>query len=108
MKLSVIILTYNEEKHIAACIHSAQWADEIIVFDSFSTDRTVQIAREGGAQVIQHVFVNYSQQREAALQATDAEWVLFWTRMNAPRQLGRRNPRGDCKSVRGWLLDSPP
>lgn len=77
MKLIAIILTRNEEKHIAACIHSVKWADAVLVFDSFSTDRTLEIARECGAQVIQHAFVNYSEQREAALQATDAEWVLF-------------------------------
>ena len=75
--LSAIILTYNEEKHLPDCLASVAWVDEVIVFDSFSADRTVEIARAAGARVAQRRFDNYAGQRDAALQATGAEWVLF-------------------------------
>jgi hypothetical protein len=47
------------------------------VFDSFSTDATCEIAREAGAEVMQHPFENYAQQRNAALDAVEADWVFF-------------------------------
>lgn len=72
-----IILTKNEEAHIADCIESLRWADAILVFDCYSEDRTVEIAREQGAQVIQRPFRGYGSQRNAALDAVDAEWVFF-------------------------------
>lgn len=79
MRLAAIVLTYNEAQHIVACIDSLRFADTIIVFDSFSTDDTVQLAQNAGAQVIQHAFANYASQREAALEAVRgaADWVLF-------------------------------
>ena len=76
-KLSVIILTKNEEKNIADCIASVQWADEVVVFDSFSQDRTVEIAQGLEATVLQHWFENFAQQRNAALDAVDSDWVFF-------------------------------
>jgi (heptosyl)LPS beta-1,4-glucosyltransferase len=79
MKLVGIILTYNEAAHVVACIQSLRFADQIIVFDSLSTDDTVQLAQANGAQVIQRRFDNYAGQRNAALDAVEgsAEWVLF-------------------------------
>ncbi|MCC7448358.1 MAG: glycosyltransferase family 2 protein [Anaerolineae bacterium] len=77
MTLIAIILTHNEAHNIAACMDSLRWADSILVFDSFSTDDTVKIAEEAGAQVIQHAFTNYSVQRDAALNAVTDEWVYF-------------------------------
>lgn len=77
MTLTAIILTYNEEAHIAACLESLRWADRSIVFDSFSQDRTTALARAAGAEVIQSRFENYAQQRNAALAAVTAGWVFF-------------------------------
>ena len=76
-KLTVIILTKNEERNIADCLASVQWADEVVVFDAFSQDRTVEMAREAGATVFQHPFQNFAQQRNAALDAVDSDWVFF-------------------------------
>jgi (heptosyl)LPS beta-1,4-glucosyltransferase len=76
-QLAAVILTLNEEQHICDCIDSVQWADEVVVFDSFSTDRTVELAKQMSARVVQHRFENYGTQRDAALRAVDAEWVLF-------------------------------
>ena len=76
-RLTVVILTRNEEHNIAACIESVRWADEVVVFDSFSQDRTVDIAQELGARVIQHPFRNYADQRNTALEAVESQWVFF-------------------------------
>lgn len=76
-KIVAIILTRNEAAHITACIESLRWTDRIVVYDSFSTDDTVQQAIAAGAEVIAHPFKNYSEQRESALQAVGEEWVLF-------------------------------
>jgi (heptosyl)LPS beta-1,4-glucosyltransferase len=75
--LAAVILTINEERHITACIESVAWADEVIVFDSYSDDRTVEIARQMGVTVMQHPFHDFGQQRNAALDAIEAEWILF-------------------------------
>ncbi len=76
-QLTAIILTLNEAAHIQACIESLRWADQIVVFDSFSQDETVPLAQAAGAQVQQSVFVNYAQQRNAALAAVQSDWVFF-------------------------------
>ena len=77
--LTAIVLTYNEAEQIQTCIETLRFADRILVFDSFSSDDTVRIARQSGAEVIQHTFVNYADQRNAALSAVEGqtEWVLF-------------------------------
>lgn len=65
--LSVIILTYNEKLNIEACLQSvADWAGEIFIVDSGSTDRTLEIARRYTAGIVSHPFENYSQQRNWA------------------------------------------
>lgn len=77
-RLTAIILTLDEQRHIAACIQSLAWADEVLVFDSFSTDQTLTIARQHKVRILQHRFENYAQQRNAALSAAgDARWVFF-------------------------------
>lgn len=75
--LSAVILTLNEEKHIEDCIDSLRWADQIIVFDSFSQDKTVPLAEAAGATVFQSRFENYAQQRNAALTQIQTDWVFF-------------------------------
>lgn len=76
---SIYILTYNEEIDIAACIESAMLSDDIIVVDSFSSDRTIEIARRYPVQVIQHKFESHGKQRTWMLQSipTKYEWVYI-------------------------------
>ena len=63
--LSVVIITYNEEKNIGRCIDSVkEVADEIVVLDSFSTDNTVKIAESKGAQVYHQKFLGYIAQKK--------------------------------------------
>ncbi|MGA7884118.1 MAG: glycosyltransferase family 2 protein [Acidobacteriaceae bacterium] len=66
--ISVLILTKNEEQDLPGCLDSVAWSDDIHVFDSFSTDRTVEIARARGAHVNQRVFDGYASQLNVALQ----------------------------------------
>jgi glycosyltransferase involved in cell wall biosynthesis len=75
--LTAIVLTHNEEQHLPDCLASLAWATDVVVFDSFSTDRTVELARAAGARVEQRVFDNYAAQRDAALKTAHSEWVLF-------------------------------
>lgn len=77
--ISVLILTLNEEKHIERCVRSLlPFATEIHIIDSFSTDRTVEIAKSLGARVLQNKFVNYAQQFQWGLDnaALAGEWVM--------------------------------
>jgi glycosyltransferase involved in cell wall biosynthesis len=66
--ISVLILTLNEEANLPACLESVKWSDDIIVFDSFSTDRTVEIAQAAGARVVQRACDNERDHRRASLQ----------------------------------------
>jgi glycosyltransferase involved in cell wall biosynthesis len=77
--VSVLILTLNEESNLADCIDSCTWSDDIVVFDSMSEDRTLEIARAKGARVVQRRFDNYAAQRNAALATVQYKhgWVLM-------------------------------
>ncbi|HSH05670.1 MAG TPA: glycosyltransferase family 2 protein [Anaerolineae bacterium] len=75
--ITAVVLTLNEEEHIGDCLASLGWADKRLVFDSFSQDKTVSLAEAAGAQVVQHPFENYAQQRNAALAAVETDWVFF-------------------------------
>lgn len=76
---SIYILTYNEEIDIAACIESALLSDDIIVVDSYSSDRTVEIARRYPVRVMQHRFESHGRQRSWMLKEipTKYEWVYI-------------------------------
>lgn len=79
MSLAVIILTFNEEHHIARALASvAGVASEVFVVDSFSTDRTVELARAHGATVLEHPFINYAKQFQWALDNApiSADWIM--------------------------------
>lgn len=75
-KLSAIIITKNEAENIRACIESVNWADEIIVVDSGSTDATVEICRELGALVHLHDWPGFGMQKNRALSYAHHDWVL--------------------------------
>lgn len=76
-KLSVIITTYNEIDHIRPVIENIQWADEIIVVDSFSTDGTTEVATEMGATVYQRAYSGPADQKNWAIQQVSYDWVLL-------------------------------
>ncbi len=77
--VSVLIPTLDEELNLPACLDSVAWADQVFVVDSFSSDRTVAIARERGAEVVQHRFESYARQKNWALETLPFrhDWVLI-------------------------------
>ena len=76
-KVSAVVLAKNEEEMLPACLERLTWADEMLVVDSFSTDRTVELARTAGARVLQHPFVDFSSQFNWAIENAANEWVLL-------------------------------
>jgi glycosyltransferase involved in cell wall biosynthesis len=75
-KLSVAIITLNEEENLPRTLASVQFADEILVIDSGSTDRTLEIAREYGAKVIFEPWKGFAQQKNSAIEQCSGEWIL--------------------------------
>lgn len=73
-----MIFTLNEETHLRACLGSLGWCDDVIVVDSFSTDRTEAVARQLGARFFQNAFGGFGTQRNWALEHTAPkhEWIL--------------------------------
>ena len=77
VELAAVVLTKNAARHIVDCIETLRFADRIVVSDSYSTDGTAKLAQSAGAEVIQRPFDNFAGQRNAALEAVDAEWIFF-------------------------------
>ena len=76
-QLSVVIITYNEEEKILRCIDSIRdLAQEILVVDSFSTDRTVEICKSAGCRVISRQFEGYGQQKQYGVEQAGNNWIL--------------------------------
>ncbi len=74
--LSVVIISKNEEEMMSECLESVSWATERIVVDDFSIDRTVSIARMKRAKVIQRVFDDFGNQRQAGIDQATGDWIL--------------------------------
>lgn len=76
-KLSVAIITFNEESCIEACLQSvAGIADEIVVLDSYSTDKTIELAKGKGAKVFQQKFSGYTEQKQDAVNLCSHDYIL--------------------------------
>jgi (heptosyl)LPS beta-1,4-glucosyltransferase len=75
--ISVIILTKNEENFIGRCVNSVLWADEILVLDSGSTDKTQEIATFLGATVYEQKWLGWSAQRSKAISLAKNDWVFI-------------------------------
>jgi glycosyltransferase involved in cell wall biosynthesis len=74
--ISLIVIARNEEELIGQCLKSAPFCGELVVVDSFSTDRTVEIARGLGAKVFQRKFDGYIAQKRFALEQASSDWVF--------------------------------
>ncbi len=101
LDLTVIILTFNEEKHIERCIKSVlNIASEVIIIDSYSVDRTVDIATKLGARVIQNPFSNHAKQLNFGLDTANitTEWVM---KMDADEYLSEEL----CSEVNNMAID---
>jgi glycosyltransferase involved in cell wall biosynthesis len=79
VSVSVLILTLNEETNLRDCLASLAWSDDIVVFDSFSSDRTCEIASGSGARVLQRKFDNWSAHQNWAVSNIQFKhpWVLY-------------------------------
>ncbi len=79
MNVSILILTLNEDINLVECIKSVSWSDDIIVFDSMSSDMTVEIAKKKGARVYQRDFDNWSTHQNWALEHINFKypWTLY-------------------------------
>ena len=74
--LSVAIITLNEERNLARTLASVHFADEIVVVDSDSTDRTAEIAKSFGARVYSHAWPGFAAQKNFAIQQCTGDWIL--------------------------------
>jgi glycosyltransferase involved in cell wall biosynthesis len=77
--VSILILTKNEQKNLPQCLDSVSWSDDVVVYDSFSTDETVRIAERSGARVIQRHFDNWGAHQNWGLQNIQFRnpWVFY-------------------------------
>jgi len=98
-RVSVVLVTLNEAKNIERCLESVRWADEIVVVDSFSTDRTVELARRYTAHVYQHEYPGTSKQVERGIGYATGEWIFV---IDADEEI---SPELACE-VREVLMDS--
>lgn len=108
--ISALILTKNEEQDLPSCLASLSWCDDIHIVDSFSTDRTVEIARAAGAHVTQRRFDGYASQRNAGLHEVNYKhsWILI---LDADEQIPpatatelRKQAAGAAAAVGGFRL----
>jgi glycosyltransferase involved in cell wall biosynthesis len=76
VKISATIITYNEERNLPRAIESLRCADEIIVVDSGSSDRTVEIAEKLGARVVESAWPGYANQKNLAAERATHDWIL--------------------------------
>lgn len=77
-QISGLIITYNEEKNIQEVLECFDFCDEIIVVDSFSQDKTIEIAKKNPkVKIIQNKFVDFTKQRNLALEHSKNDWSLF-------------------------------
>lgn len=117
MKLSVVIITKNEERNIERCLQSViDVADEIVVVDSFSTDKTVALCAKYNARVIQRKFDGYGNQKHFATAQANFDYVLsldadeeLSTELKESILIAKENTEYDCYSFnrRNFYCDKP-
>jgi glycosyltransferase involved in cell wall biosynthesis len=75
-KISILLPTFNCQTSVRASLASVEWADEIIVIDSFSEDDTIKIASNYGARIFQHEYINSAKQKNWAIQHCSNKWIF--------------------------------
>ena len=76
-QITAYVMTFNEARQIRAVLESLKWADEIIVVDSGSRDRSVEIAQSFGAKTSYHAFGGHGEQKNVALGLCTSDWTLL-------------------------------
>jgi glycosyltransferase involved in cell wall biosynthesis len=103
-KISVVIITLNEERNIARCITSVlPFADEVVVIDSLSSDSTVEIAEEMGAKVIKQAFLGHIEQKNFALTHTSTSYIFS---LDADEEVSERLCESILKVKNDWTADA--
>lgn len=75
-RLAAVVITFNEEERLRACLESLAWADEIVVVDAESSDKTVLVAREFTDRVVVRPWAGFAEQKNFALDLASGDWVL--------------------------------
>ncbi len=75
-KISAVIITKNEEQNIERCLKSLQWADEIVVVDSGSTDRTIEICEQYNCKIVETEWLGYGKTKQLAVNSATYNWIL--------------------------------
>lgn len=103
VKLSVVIITFNEEKNISRCIESVKdIADEIVVLDSFSTDKTEEICNYFGIKFFQHLFDGHIQQKNRAITFASNPIILS---LDADESLDENLKKSIKEAKNNWQFD---
>jgi glycosyltransferase involved in cell wall biosynthesis len=104
-KISVAIITYNEEKNIKDCLESVRWADEIVVVDGSSQDRTREIAKELGARVIKTINKPFFDiNKNMAIKACRGDWILL---LDADERISPQLAKEIRERVNKWQPGEP-
>lgn len=104
LKLSVVIITYNEKRNIKRCLDSVKAvADEILVVDSFSNDGTQDIVKEFGARLVEHAFAGYIEQKNHALALATYDHVLS---LDADEALDETMVKSVLEAKNNWNADA--
>lgn len=107
LPITLVVITYNEEKNIERCLRSASFVDELVVLDSYSQDQTVAIAHRLGARVFQEKWKGFGPQKASAVEKAKNDWVLCLDADEAlspelVQEITQRWPR--FNSLAGYLL----
>lgn len=103
IKLSVVIITYNEENNIARCIESVQpIADEIVVVDSFSKDKTKEICLSYGVKFVEHKFEGHIEQKNYAITQCSNPYILS---LDADEMLSEELQKSIAEVKKNWQFD---
>lgn len=100
-KLSALIPTYNNEPIIRDCLESVQWVDEILICDSYSTDRTLDICRDYTDRIVQHEYINSAKQKNWAIPQCHYDWILLI-------DTDEHMEPGLKEEIQAFLSDPPP
>ena len=103
VKLSAVVITYNEENNIGRCLESLMdTVDEIVVVDSYSTDATGEICKEKGVTFIQHPFEGHIEQKNYALSCANSDYVLS---LDADEALSEKLMQSIQAAKKNWQMD---
>ncbi len=101
MTLSVVIITFNEEANLPRTLESVKWADEIVVVDSGSTDRTIEIAKSYNAKVWVEPWKGFAAQKNSAIEKATGDWILS---LDADEEVGAELQHQIAEVLDGWKM----